>query len=145
MVERLTRALLPDDQAAGWNREVLHADQLSPEVLVAAGASLSLFAGRRLVLVRGVADVGAKVADRLRDALAEARRNPAGWPAEGTTVLLVAAGADRKAAALRILPRGIRWRYRRRRAARSSAGCASGRARPGSTSLRTPRRRSSIW
>jgi DNA polymerase-3 subunit delta len=53
-----------------------------------------------------VADVGAKVADRLRDALAEARRNPAGWPAEGTTVLLVAAGADRKAAALRILPEG---------------------------------------
>ena len=49
-------------------------------------------------------DLPAKTADRLRDALAEARRAPAGWPAEGTTVLLVAAGADRRAAGLRILP-----------------------------------------
>ena len=101
---RLTQALLPDDQAADWNREVFHADQLSPEALVAAGASLSLFAGRRLVLVRGVGDLGAKVADRLRDALAEARREPGGWPAEGTTILLAAAGVDRRAACLRILP-----------------------------------------
>ena len=58
---------------------------------MAAGASLSLFAGRRLVLVRGVGDLGAKVADRLREALAEARRDPGGWPAEGTTR---AAGVD---------------------------------------------------
>ena len=57
MVARLTPALLPDDQAAEWNREVFHADQLAPEALVAAGASLSLFAGRRLVLVRGVGAV----------------------------------------------------------------------------------------
>jgi DNA polymerase III subunit delta len=71
---------------------------------VAAGASLSLFAGRRLVLVRGVGDLGAKVADRLRDALAEARREPGGWPAEGTTILLAAPGVDRRAACLRILP-----------------------------------------
>ena len=104
MVERLTRALLPDDQAAGWNRELLHADQLTPDALVAAGASLSLFAGRRLVLVRGMADLAAKLADRLRDGVAEARRNTAGWPAEGTTVLLVAAGADRRAPGLRVLP-----------------------------------------
>ena len=104
MVERLTRALLPDDRTAGWNREVLHADQLTPDALVAAGASLSLFAGRRLVLVRGVADLAAKAADRLRDALAEARQAPVGWPAEGTTVLLVAAGADRRTAGLRVLP-----------------------------------------
>jgi DNA polymerase-3 subunit delta len=100
----LTRALLPNDQAAGWNREVLHADQLAPDALVAAGAALPLFPGRRLILVRGVADLPAKAADRLRDALAEARRAPAGWPAEGTTVLLVAAGADRRAAGLRVLP-----------------------------------------
>ncbi|HEY7139183.1 MAG TPA: DNA polymerase III subunit delta [Methylomirabilota bacterium] len=106
VVERLTRALLPDDSAAGWNREVFHADQLAPDALVAAGASLSLFAGRRLVLVRGMAVLAAKAADRLRDAVAEARRAPAGWPAEGTSVLLVAAGADRRAAGLRVLPEG---------------------------------------
>jgi DNA polymerase-3 subunit delta len=83
---------------------VFHADQLAPEALVAAGASLSLFAGRRLVLVRGVGDLGAKAADRLRDAIAEARRAAGGWPAEGTSIVLVAAGVDRRAAALRILP-----------------------------------------
>jgi DNA polymerase-3 subunit delta len=104
VVERLTRALLPDAQTAGWNREVLHADQLTPDALVAAGASLSLFAGRRLVLVRGVTNLSAKAADRLRDAVAEVRRAPTGWPVEGTTVLLVAAGADRRTAGLRILP-----------------------------------------
>jgi DNA polymerase-3 subunit delta len=53
-----------------------------------------------------VGDLTAKAAERLRDALAEARRAPAGWPAEGTTVLLVAAGADRRSAGLRILPEG---------------------------------------
>jgi DNA polymerase-3 subunit delta len=100
----VTGALLPDQEAAHWNREVLHADQLTPDDLVSAGATLSLFGGRRLVLVRGVGDLPAKAADRLRDALAEARRATAGWPAEGTTVLLVAAGADRRAPGLRILP-----------------------------------------
>jgi DNA polymerase III subunit delta len=105
-VERLTRALLPDQETAGWNREVFHADQLTPDTLVAAGASLSLFHGRRLVLVRGVADLAAKAADRLRDALAEARRARGGWPADGTTVLLVAAGGDRRTAGLRVLPEG---------------------------------------
>jgi DNA polymerase III subunit delta len=104
VVDRVTRAILPDDQAAGWNREVHHADALGPETLVAAGASLSLFGGRRLVLVKGIADLAAKVADRLRDAVAEARASGAGWPAEGTTVLLVAAGADPKSAGLRVLP-----------------------------------------
>ena len=104
VVERITRALLPDSQAAGWNREVHHADTLAPDTLVAAGASLSLFGGRRLILVRGVADLAAKTADRLRDALIEARALPGGWPTEGTTVLLVAAGADRKTAGLRVLP-----------------------------------------
>jgi DNA polymerase-3 subunit delta len=104
VVERLTRTILPDEQAAGWNREVFHADTLAPEALVAAGSSLSLFGGRRLVLVKGVADLAAKAADRLRDALTEARGRPAGWPTEGTTVLLVASGADAKTAGLRILP-----------------------------------------
>src|SRR5262249_5840242 len=74
------------------------------EALVATGASLSLFAGPRLVLVRGVAELPAKAADRLRDAVAEARRSPAGWPVEGTTMLFVAAGADRRTAGLRVLP-----------------------------------------
>jgi DNA polymerase-3 subunit delta len=100
----VTGALLPDEEAAHWNREVLHADQLTPDDLVNAGAALSLFGGRRLVLVRGVGDLPAKTADRLRDALAAARRAGPGWPAEGTTVLLVAAGADRRAPGLRILP-----------------------------------------
>ncbi|MGH7358587.1 MAG: DNA polymerase III subunit delta [Candidatus Rokuibacteriota bacterium] len=104
LLERVTRALLPDQETTDWNREVLHADQLTPDDLVGAGASLSLFGGRRLVLVRGVADLSAKTADRLRDALADARRAACGWPAEGTTVLLVAAGVDRRAAGLRVLP-----------------------------------------
>jgi DNA polymerase-3 subunit delta len=104
LVERLTRALLPDPTAAGWNREVLRADVITPDALVAAGAALPLFAGRRLVLVRGLGDLSAKAADRLRDALADARRAPSGWPAGGTTVLLVAAGVDRRAPALRIVP-----------------------------------------
>ncbi len=94
------------------NREVLHADQLTPEALVAAGASLSLFAGRRLVLVRGVTDLAAKTADRLRDALVEARGAPGGWPAEGTTVLLVAAGSDYKTVGLRVLPESDRAEVR---------------------------------
>jgi DNA polymerase-3 subunit delta len=51
-----------------------------------------------------VGDLSAKAADRLRDALAEARRASGGWPAEGTTVLLVAAGVDRRSAGLRIVP-----------------------------------------
>ena len=112
VVDRISKTLLPDDQAVGWNREVFHADTLAPETLVAAGASLSLFGGRRLILVKSVADLAAKAADRLRDALVEARALPAGWPAEGTTVLLVAAGADPKAACLRVLPEANRVEVR---------------------------------
>jgi DNA polymerase-3 subunit delta len=104
LLQRLTQALLPDEEAAHWNREVLHADQLTPDDLLGTGAALSLFGSRRLVLVRGVGDLPAKAVDRLRDAVAEARGTAAGWPAEGTTVLLVAAGADRRAPGLRILP-----------------------------------------
>jgi DNA polymerase-3 subunit delta len=103
LVDRLARTLLTDEGAAAWNREVFHADH-PIDALVAAGASLALFAGRRLILVRGIADLSAKAADRLRDALADARRAPAGWPAEGTNVLLVAGGADRRAPGLRVLP-----------------------------------------
>jgi hypothetical protein len=54
--------------------------------------------------VRGLTDLAAKAADRLRDALHEARRAPGGWPAEGATVLLVASGADRRAPGLRVVP-----------------------------------------
>src|SRR5262249_9545993 len=104
VVEHLTRALLSDDTAAGWNRELLHADQIAPEALVAGGPPFPLSAARRPGLARGGADLPAKSADRLRDALAAARSAPGGWPAEGTTVLLVAAGADRRAAGLRVLP-----------------------------------------
>ena len=60
-------------------------------------------------------------------------------------MLLVAAGADRRPPGLRILPESDQVEIRRRRAGRWSAGCASGRARPGSTSLRTRPRRSSTW
>jgi len=112
VVDRVSRAILPDAQAAGWNREVHHADALGPETLVAAGATLSLFGGRRLVLVRGVADLPAKAADRLRDAVTKARAAPDGWPAEGTTVLLVASGADAKSAGLRVLPEADRVEIR---------------------------------
>jgi DNA polymerase III delta subunit len=51
-----------------------------------------------------VADLPARVADRLRDALAAARQAPGGWPAEGTHVILVAGGADRRTAGLRVVP-----------------------------------------
>src|SRR5581483_4563755 len=105
LVERLTRLLVPDAAAAAWNREVLHADQVGPEAVVGAGATLSLFAsGRRLVLVRGLGALPAKAADRWRDALAAARATPGGWPADDTTVLLVATGTERGAPALRVLP-----------------------------------------
>jgi DNA polymerase III subunit delta len=128
VVERITRSLLPDQQSASWNREVYHADALAPETLVAAGASLSLFGGRRLILVKGVADLAAKPADRLRDALVEARALHTGWPAEGTTVLFVAAGADPKAPCLRILPEADRADVRGP-AGRAVVGWARERAR----------------
>lgn len=104
VVERLTRAVLSEPGASDWNREVVHADALAPDALVAAGATLPLFAGRRLLLVRGVGELPAKAAERLREALAAARRGAEGWPATGTTVVLVAAGADRRAPGLRVLP-----------------------------------------
>jgi DNA polymerase-3 subunit delta len=134
VLDRLTRAILPDEQSAGWNRELFHADQVTPDALIAAGATLSLFAGRRLVLVRGVTDLAAKSADRLRDAVAEARRAPAGWPADGTTVLLVAAGADRRTAGLRVLPE-VDHAEVRAPAGRAVAGWLRERARAGGLDL----------
>ena len=103
-----------------------------------AGASLSLFGGRRLVLVRGVGDLPAKTADRLRDALAEARRATGGWPAEGTTVLLVAAGTDRRAPALRILPEADQVEVRPP-AGRAVVGWLRERARGRAGSTSSPR------
>ena len=83
-------------------REVLHADQVSAEAIVAAGGALGLFGGRRMVVVRGVGDLGARPVDRLREVLEPALRAPGGWPGEGITVVLVAAVTDRKAPALRL-------------------------------------------
>jgi len=103
-VERLQAAVFPDPVAAAWNREVLHADTLSPEALVSAGLALPLFGDRRLVLVRGLGEAPAKAVDRLRAAIEAARAQRGGWPVEGTTVLLLAPGADRKSPVLRLLP-----------------------------------------
>jgi DNA polymerase-3 subunit delta len=103
-VAAVTAAVLPDAAAAAWNREVLHADTVTPEALVSAGLALPLFGERRLVLVRGLGAIPAKTVDRFRDALDAARAQPGGWPAPGVTVVLVAPGADRKSPALRLAP-----------------------------------------
>jgi DNA polymerase-3 subunit delta len=71
---------------------------------VSAGLSLPLFGTRRLIVVRGAGELPAKAVDRLRAAIEEARRQPGGWPTDGTTVVLLAGGADRRAPALRLLP-----------------------------------------
>ena len=100
----MTQALLPDDQAAGWNREVFHADQLTPEALVAVGARCRSSPARRLVLVRGVGDLGAKVADRAAGRRGGSPTGSVGWPAEGTTVLLVAGGRRPQGPGAPVLP-----------------------------------------
>jgi DNA polymerase-3 subunit delta len=112
LLQRITATLLPDPSAAAMSREVLHADQVTAEAIVAAGSALALFAGRRLVVVRGVGDLGARPVDRLREAIEAARRPPAGWPGEGVTVVLAAAVADRKAPVLRLagLPETVELR-----------------------------------
>jgi len=101
VVERLAPPL---DGAEGLGREVLYADTVTPEALVAAGNSPGLFADRRLVLVRGVGEASARVADRLRAAVETARSRPSGWPTEGTTVVFVAVTTDRRAPGLRLVP-----------------------------------------
>ena len=103
VVERLAQSLCPDPESAAWNREVLWADAVGADQVIAAGADLPLFGGRRLVVVRGLVMAPAKTVDRLRAAIDEARTRPARWPAEGTTVVLVASGPGRRATPLRIV------------------------------------------
>jgi DNA polymerase-3 subunit delta len=102
LLQRIAATLLPDPSAAAMAREVLHADQVPAEAIVAAGAALALFAQRRLVVVRGVGGLGARPVERLHEALEAALRAPGSWPGEGTTVALAVAVADRKAPALRL-------------------------------------------
>ncbi len=100
----MTEAVFPDAGAAAWNREVLHADSATPDAVVSAGLALPLFGERRLVLIRGLAEVGAKAVERLRAAIEAARAQSGGWPSEGVTVALVAPGTDRKSPVLRLVP-----------------------------------------
>ena len=86
------------------NREVFHADTAAAEAVIAAGAALGLFGGRRLVLVRGVGDLSAKPAERLRAAVEAARARREGWPTDGTMVVFAAVAGDRRAPGLRLLP-----------------------------------------
>jgi DNA polymerase III subunit delta len=103
LVVRVADCLFQGQDDAAWNREVVHADSVAPDALVAAGSGLPLFGGRRLLLVRGLAEAPAKAIEHLREALEAAGTLPCGWPAEGTTVLLTAAGATRRTPALRLV------------------------------------------
>jgi DNA polymerase III subunit delta len=120
--------VLGDPGAAAWNREVLHADAVTPDAVVAAGLALPLFGGRRLCLVRGMVESGARGLDRLRAAIEAARKQPGGWPSEGVTVALVASGADRKSPVLRLLPEAEQVEARPP-SGRGIAGWLQGRAR----------------
>jgi DNA polymerase-3 subunit delta len=104
VLQQLQAAIFPDAAAAAWSREVLHADAVTAEVLVTAGLALPLLGGRRLAIVRGLGSAPAKTIDRLRAAIETARKERGGWPVEGTTVALLAPGADRKSPALRLVP-----------------------------------------
>lgn len=103
VLDRLSAAVFPDPAAVGWGREVLHADSVAPDALVAAGRALPLWGPRKLVVVRGVAETPARVLERLRTALEAARRAEGGWPAEGVSVVFVAPGLDRRSPALRLV------------------------------------------
>jgi DNA polymerase-3 subunit delta len=107
---------------------VLHADTAPPEAVVAAGAGAPLFAGPRLVVVRGLAAAPARVVDRLAAAIDAARARPEGWPGAGSTVVLEAGGVDRRAPALRLLPDADRVEVRAP-AGRAVAGWLQERAR----------------
>jgi DNA polymerase-3 subunit delta len=102
-VARIAQRLLPDPATAALNRQVMHADTATPDAVVEAGLSLPLFGGSRLVIVRGLGAAGARVIERLRAAIDGARARPGGWPSEGVTVVLAAAGADRKSPALKLV------------------------------------------
>jgi DNA polymerase-3 subunit delta len=104
LAARVAARLLDGAEAAAWNREVLHADTVTPDAVVAAGLALPLFGQRTLVLVRGLGGLAAKAVDRLRAAIDAARAAPGGWPADATTVVLLAPGVDRRSPALRLLP-----------------------------------------
>jgi DNA polymerase-3 subunit delta len=104
VLDRLTQAGWPDAAARGPSREVLYADQATPEEVVGAGLGLPLFGSRRLVVVRGVAGAPARAIDRLRSAIVQARAGLVAWPEAGVTVVLVASGTDRKGAGIRLLP-----------------------------------------
>ena len=112
IVERLVATIFPDAAGLACNREVLYADTLTADALVSAGLGLALFGGRRLVLVRSLAEAPARALDRLRGAIEGARAHPGGWPGEGTTVTLLASGADRRSPALRVLPESERVEVR---------------------------------
>lgn len=103
-MDRLAAAVLTDPASASWNREVLYADTATPDAVVAAGLALPLFGARRLVLIRGLADLGAKAVERLRVAIGGARAAAGGWPTEGTAVACLAPGVDRRSPVLRLLP-----------------------------------------
>jgi len=104
LLDQIVDAALGDPASAPWNREVCYADGISPEALVAAGMALPLFGARRILLVRGLGAIPAKSVERLRLGVVEARARPGGWPAEGTTVVFVAAGVDRRSPIRRLLP-----------------------------------------
>jgi DNA polymerase III delta subunit len=96
LVDRLASAIV-SDPAAPACREVVYADSVPPETLVEEAATGSLLASRRLLIVRGVSDLATKTVDRWRGAVETARGVPGGWPCEGTMVLFLAGGADRRA------------------------------------------------
>lgn len=103
LVDRVAAHVLAEEVPGGPNRQVLYADTVTPDELVTAGQALPLFGTRRLVLVRGLADAPVKTVERLRLAIEAARARPGEWPEEGTTVVLIAAGAVRRAPALRVV------------------------------------------
>jgi DNA polymerase-3 subunit delta len=69
------------------------ADAVAADELIAAAADLPLFGGRRLLVLRGLGEAPAKTVEGLRTAIDRARAHPGVWPAESTTVALVAATA----------------------------------------------------
>jgi DNA polymerase-3 subunit delta len=103
LLERLAESLRSGPEAAACDREVMWADAVDPDQLIAAAADLPLLGGRRLVVLRGLGEAPAKTVDRLRAAIDGARARPGGWPAEATTVALVAAGSPRRGGPPRIV------------------------------------------
>ncbi len=103
LIGRRAAAVFRGEAAAALNREVIQADAVTPETLVTAGLALPLFGGRRLLLIRGLADAPVKTVERLKTVIDTARAQPGGWPGVGITVALVASGAGRRTPALRLV------------------------------------------